>query len=123
MSKWYGAGGHWINEGLPMYVAIDRKPENGCETQNSVSGRSGVMLRLKLATTAEDESARTEAASSGILHATTVLKALVLPWARTAALSLPTRTSLRLRAQKRVVQGGLEIYRGFQDCHPPIPHF
>jgi hypothetical protein len=30
MSKWYGAGGHWINEVFPMYVAIDRKPENGC---------------------------------------------------------------------------------------------
>ena len=24
MSRWYGRGGHWINHGLPMYVAIDR---------------------------------------------------------------------------------------------------
>ncbi len=31
MSRWYGQGGHWINHGLPQYVAIDRKPEN-CET-------------------------------------------------------------------------------------------
>ncbi len=30
ISRWYGKGGHWINHGLPMYVAIDRKPENGC---------------------------------------------------------------------------------------------
>ena len=48
MSRWYGQGGHWINHGLPQYVAIDRKPENGCEIQNAACGRSGVMLRLKL---------------------------------------------------------------------------
>jgi hypothetical protein len=34
-----------------------------------------------------------------------------------AATSLLTRNSLRSRA---VVQGGLEIYRGCQDYHPPI---
>ena len=34
--------------GLPQYVAIDKKPENGCEIQNSACSRSGVMLRLKL---------------------------------------------------------------------------
>ena len=26
ISRWYGQGGHWINHGLPMYVAIDRNP-------------------------------------------------------------------------------------------------
>ena len=25
MSRWYGNGGDWINEGLPHYIAIDRK--------------------------------------------------------------------------------------------------
>ena len=39
MSKWYGLGGDWINIGLPMYVAIDRKPVNGCEIQNVCCGR------------------------------------------------------------------------------------
>ena len=24
--RWYGQGGHWINLGLPMYIAMDRKP-------------------------------------------------------------------------------------------------
>jgi hypothetical protein len=33
ISRWYGQGGNWINHGLPMYVAIDRKPENSCEIQ------------------------------------------------------------------------------------------
>jgi Transposase IS4 len=55
MSKWYGACGRWINEGLPIHVAIARKPENGCEIQKRACGRSGVMLRLRLVTTAEDE--------------------------------------------------------------------
>ena len=44
MPRWYGQGGHWINHGLPMYVAIDRKPENGCEIQNASCGCSGVMI-------------------------------------------------------------------------------
>ena len=44
MSRWYGQGGHWINHGLPMYVAIDRKLENGCEIQNAACGCSGVMI-------------------------------------------------------------------------------
>ena len=44
MSWWYGQGSHWINHGLPMYVAIDRKPENGCEIQNAACGCSGVMI-------------------------------------------------------------------------------
>ena len=42
MSQWYGQGGHWINHSLPMYVAIHRKPENGCEIQNAACGHSGV---------------------------------------------------------------------------------
>jgi len=48
ISRWYGLGGSWINTGLPMYVAIDRKPENGCEIQNSCCAKSGIMLRLKI---------------------------------------------------------------------------
>ena len=34
----------WINHGLPMYVAIDRIPEKGCEIQNAACGHSGVMI-------------------------------------------------------------------------------
>jgi Transposase IS4 len=35
IARWYGQGGHWIDMGLPHYVAIYRKPENGCEVQNA----------------------------------------------------------------------------------------
>ena len=40
--------------GLSMYVAIDKKPENSCEIQNSACGRSVIMLRLRLVKTAEE---------------------------------------------------------------------
>ena len=48
ISRRYGMGGDWINAGLPHYVAIDRKPENGCEIQNVACGDSGVMMSLSI---------------------------------------------------------------------------
>ena len=52
ISRWYGLGGHWINIGLPMYVSMDRKPEDGLEIQNICCAKSGIMCRLKLVKTA-----------------------------------------------------------------------
>jgi hypothetical protein len=46
MIWWYGTGGHWINKGLPHYVAIDHKPENGCEIQNAACGKTETMMEL-----------------------------------------------------------------------------
>ena len=40
-----------------MYVAIDRKTENGCEIQNAACGCSGVLIRLKIVKTAAEENA------------------------------------------------------------------
>ncbi len=88
ISRWYGQGGDWINHGLPMYVAIDRKPENGCEIQNAACGRSGVMLQLKLVKTANaseeeetPEDAQRRRDQESLLHGTKVLKELIQPWA------------------------------------------
>jgi hypothetical protein len=39
-------GGGWINEGLLHYVAIDHKPENGCEIQNAACGKTRIMMDL-----------------------------------------------------------------------------
>jgi hypothetical protein len=83
ISRWYGQGGYWINHGLPQYIAIDRKPKFGCEIQNSCCGRSGIMMRLKLVKTMEEQNAHIEPGDDGLLHGTAVLKYLVLPWART----------------------------------------
>ncbi|KAG7360951.1 transposase IS4 [Nitzschia inconspicua] len=80
ISRWYGQDGHWTNMGLPMYVAIDRKPENGCEIQNATCGQSGFMLRLKLGKTAAEESTTTQVHNESLLHGTALLKFLVSPW-------------------------------------------
>ena len=80
-SRWYGQGGHWINMGLLMYIAIDQKPESDCETQNSACGRSGVMLRLRLVKTTEKrESKHANADDDGLLHGTQIIKTLVATW-------------------------------------------
>ena len=87
ISRWYGKGGHWINHGLPMYVAMERKPDNGCEIQNSACGKSGIMMRLKLVKTADEN--RAAAAESPQLepervpHSAAILRELVLPWIHT----------------------------------------
>ena len=90
ISRWYGKGGHWINHGLPMYVAIDRKPENGCEIQSAACGRSGIMIRLKLVKTTDEQTREQEEAAvqneednQGLLHGAVVMKELVLPWLHT----------------------------------------
>ena len=80
MSRWYGMGGFWINEGLPQYVAMERKPENGCEIQNSADGVSGVMMRLKLVKTAEEEATIVREDENGLLHGTSILLELTKPW-------------------------------------------
>ena len=81
ISRWYGLGGTWINIGLPNYVAIDRKPDNGCEIQDACDGRSKVMIRLRLVKGAElDNVALEEHADANGLHGTMVLKDLVSPW-------------------------------------------
>jgi hypothetical protein len=81
MSRWYGQGGEWINMGLPMYVSIDRKPDSGCEIQNSAGGESGVMHHLKIVKTAEEEDHHSRMDDTGLLHSTSMLKYLVEPWA------------------------------------------
>ena len=66
ISQWYGLGGGWIHIGLPMYIAIDRKPENGCEIQNSACSESGVMLRLLLVKSEEDSHLHTQENNEGL---------------------------------------------------------
>ena len=56
ISRCYIQGGHWINLGFLVYVAMDRNPENGAEIQNTKFGKSRIMMRLRI-----DKFARTEA--------------------------------------------------------------
>lgn len=82
----YGLGGDWINIGLPMYIALDRKPEHGCEIQILGDGQSGIMFRLllvKLTSSAFWCAADAVGQdNSSIYYGTHILKYLVQPWAR-----------------------------------------
>ena len=91
ISRWYGKGVNGINHGIPLHFAIDRKPENGCKIQCASCGVSGIMLRLKLVKTAEEEArhvALMDEAESGqimseqeLLHGgAKVMRDLVMPW-------------------------------------------
>jgi hypothetical protein len=46
ISKWNGLGGFWINKGLLHFVAMARKPKDGCEDQTCCDARSGIMMPL-----------------------------------------------------------------------------
>jgi Transposase IS4 len=65
---------------LPIAVAIDRKPENGCEIQNCACGATGVMLQLKIVKCNKLEEANLIENEYGLLHGTAVLKQLIRPW-------------------------------------------
>jgi len=46
-----------VDAGLPMYLALERKPDNGGEIQNLAVVASGIMLHLKVVTSANEEKA------------------------------------------------------------------
>ena len=79
MSRWYGLGGDYLKgKGLPHYVALDRKPENGCELKSACCGESGIMLRLEVTRSAVET--RVLPYESEQQHGTAVTLRLVEPW-------------------------------------------
>ena len=79
---WYGQGGHWINLGLLIYVAMDRKPDNGADIHNDAGRRPGIMMQLVIFKSASNEEDQ-EDDEDNLPHGTKVLKELVMPWANT----------------------------------------
>jgi Transposase IS4 len=78
-SRWYVQGGNWINEGIPHFVSMDWKPEDGCKIWSACDGRSGVMITLKLVKgkkKLDEESTDEERFNQG----TKVLLKLIEPW-------------------------------------------
>ncbi len=45
---WYGLGGAFVDAGLPIYLVLECKPNNGGEIQNLAAIASGIMLHLKV---------------------------------------------------------------------------
>ena len=67
-----------------MYIAMDRKPEDGCEIQDSCDGETGIMLQLKLVKTKTEEDRivdeKEEDSDVKISKGTQVVLKLVEPW-------------------------------------------
>jgi hypothetical protein len=100
--RWYSFWGAFVDVGLLMYVAMDRKPDNGAEIQNLADVLSGIMLRLKIVKSAVEEKAIVDAAAAANVvediagkdesgKGTRVLLELTEPWHNTS-LSPPTCT-------------------------------
>lgn len=77
ISRWYGVGGHWLGVGLPMYITMDRKPENGCKIQSSCCGKSGMLTRLQIIKSADDDNCNT---TENMPRGTQETIELVRPW-------------------------------------------
>ncbi len=57
MVPWYVHGGDHINIGLPHYVAMDCKPDNGSEIQTLADVSSGILICLKVVKSTNEEKA------------------------------------------------------------------
>jgi hypothetical protein len=128
--RWYGLGGDWINIGLPFYVALDRKPENGCEIQDACDGRSCIMMRLKIVKKPEVEAAyqaaqqHEDAPQEELQHGTEVLLDLVAPWCNKrgnprclAADSYFASVGCAVATKKR----NLDLIGNVKQCHKEYP--
>ena len=81
-SRWYGQGGHWINLGFLMYVAMSMNLENGEEIWSSACVWLGIIMRLVCFKSTSHEVDQ-EGYEENIAHSTKLLKELVLPWENT----------------------------------------
>jgi Transposase IS4 len=121
MSRWYGQGGFWINLGLPQYISMDRKPENGCEIQNAACGRSGVMLKLKLVKSAESENATVQVYVRDLPHETVVLKDLVYPWSMSERIVCADSYFASVSAAEELRKMGLRLIGVVKDATRRFP--
>ena len=65
-----------------MYVAMDRNLDNGVEIHNAAYGRSGVIIRLRIVKSENNEEEQQDDRDN-IPHGKKVLKELLIPWDNT----------------------------------------
>jgi Transposase IS4 len=126
MSRWYGQGGDWINHGLPFYVAIDRKPENGCKIQSACCGKSGVMMRLRLVKSVdalrEDADRAGLAEEDELLHGIKVTKELVTPWLHGGRVVCGNSYFASVACAKELIRCGLRFIGVVKTANRMFPH-
>ena len=69
--RWYGKDGAFVDAGLPMYLALECKPDNGGEIQNLADVASGIMLHLKVVKSANEEKAIAASTAADAIAAAT----------------------------------------------------
>jgi Transposase IS4 len=125
-SRWYGQGGNWINHGLPMFVSMDRKPEDGCEIQNTACGKTGIMCQLKLVKTSREahEEERQEdetGAFAGLNHGTKVLLKLTRPWWMSNRVVVADSYFASVECAKELLRRGMKFAGVVKTSHREFP--
>ena len=126
ISRWYDQGGDRINFGLPHYVAIDKKSENGYEIHDSCCGVSGIMIRLNIVKQEEDCSdTESDEYSSSIGHGGKVLKELISPCIGSSRLDCADSYFASVQAAGVMFQEGLKFIGVVKTAHKkfPLKHF
>lgn len=117
-SRWYGHGGAWIDKGLPHYVSLERKPEAGCEIQNSACGESGVLLKLKLVKAISEDS---HTLSDNLQHGTSILCELVEPWNNTNRIVCADSYFASVHTAEVLIEKGLKFIGVVKNCTRKFP--
>jgi hypothetical protein len=102
-----------------MFVAMYRKPEDGCKIQNYACGCTGIMLQLNLVKTSQEEINQEEDGNNDHLnHVTRILLQLVKPWNNTnRVLCSDSNPNC-----KESLTSLIEIYQKCKNSKKRIPH-
>ena len=133
--RWYGKGGAFVDAGLPMYLALERKPDNGVEIQNHADVVSGIMLHLKVVKSANEEKAITAAAADAIAandgnnaaaadeagKGTQVLLELTEPWHHSDCLVTVNAYFASMEAALAMKEKGLTFIGNVKQCSRRFP--
>ena len=123
MSCWYSVGGDWINMGLPMYGAMDRKPKNGMEVQDACCALSGIMIRMRIlkGKDFEKDQLQFNDEDEQLLHGVKVLKELMAPWTNTNRIVCADSYFSSVSAAEELLKDGW-VHRCCEDCNQNISH-
>jgi hypothetical protein len=133
--RWYGIGGGYVNKGLPMYLALERKPNNSGEIQNLADVASGIMLRLKVVKSANEEKVNsTDAAAANKDkdncnndatneggEGTQVLVELTEPWHDTGRVITADAYFASVEAALKMKDKGLHFIGNVKQCSKMFP--
>ena len=108
MSRWYGFRGHWLGVGLPTYISIDRKLEIGCEIQFFCCGNSGILMKLLIFKSADEDDCNT---TEDIPRGTKEPVELFCPWLGTWRLTCGDSHFASVRTAAQLYQNVINFER------------